>query len=221
MQIRLWSDQMLSRKNQYRNRCRTNRAAIIAEHSVVLYMLFLFLFFPLLDLAVMGLRAFFLWFACNQAAMAGAKGTQWMYSGAESEDNVYYTSIQTQAVNACTSVIKNFSGITITSVPATGYGTSPSPTGPILQVVLTAIKHSDTTNNQPAGATKTYLASQLPMAITPDPSQYIPMLQCTLTGTISPFINIPLPFSAPGLNKPFSMSVVCEQQIENPYALMY
>ena len=213
---------MLRKKNQYRNRYRTSRAAIMVEHSLVLYMLFFFLFFPMINLATMGLRTFFLWFACNQAAMAGAKGTQWMYGSVETEDNVYFTGIQNQAITTCNSIVNMFSGITITSVPtAEGYGSSPNANGPILQVILTAIKHSDTTNNQASASTLTYAANQLPLAITPDPSQYVPMLKVSLTGTIAPLIPIPLPFSVAGLNKSFSVTVCSEQQIENPYALMY
>ncbi|MBZ0189670.1 MAG: hypothetical protein K8F91_25710, partial [Candidatus Obscuribacterales bacterium] len=52
---------------------RTRTGAIAAEYVATLYVLLLFLAFPLLNLSSSGLRSFFLWFACNQATMAGAK----------------------------------------------------------------------------------------------------------------------------------------------------
>jgi len=187
------SQLILKRKAKYRS-C---RAAIIEENVAALYLLFLFLFFPMLDLATMGLRAFFLWFACEQAAMAGAKGTVWSNTA---YPNNYYTCIQTQAQSAATSFVNMFSGITVTS-------------GPNLVVIAQAIPNtSAATINPYTPSPSTYL----------DKSLYVPILQVTMTGTVQPFIVIPfIPMSIPGLNAPFTMTVMSEQQIENPTALSY
>ena len=40
-----------------------------AEYVATLYLLLMFIVFPMLNYSVAGLRAFFLWFACNQSVM--------------------------------------------------------------------------------------------------------------------------------------------------------
>ena len=182
------------RKANLRSCC----GAITEEAVVSLFVLFIFLFFPLLDLAAMGLRSFFLWFACEQSAMAGAKGTVWSTTNVYS--NNYYTSIQTQAKTAATTVVNMFSGIQITS-------------GPTLTVIAQAIPNANAASIIPyTPTTSTYL----------DKSLYVPLLQVAMTGTVQPFIYIPfIPLSVPGLNAPFTMTVYSEQQIENPTALSY
>jgi hypothetical protein len=171
--------------------------AITEEAVVSLWFLFVFMFFPLLDYSAMGLRAFFLWYACEQGAMAGAKGTEWSTT---SYANNYYTSIQTQAKNTVTNVIGAFSGITLTS-------------GPTLTVIAQAIPNTSATTIDPyVPTTSTFL----------DKSLYVPLLQVAVTGQIQPFIVIPfLPVSVPGVNTAFTMSVNSQQQIENPSALSY
>ncbi len=206
---------MLYKKNT--NRKITKRSAsgsIIAENASVLYVLFFLIFFPLLDLSAMGLRTFFLWYSCNQAAMAGSKGTQWTTGNATgvSSGSDYYSSIQTQATNTFTSAVNMFSGISVTS----GY--------PQLSVILTAIQHSDTANNQADASTVTLTGSQLPLTSnsTPpavDTSQYVPILRVTVKGTIQPFMIIPWFMSVPGLNTSFPVTITSDQQIENATAL--
>jgi len=198
---------------------RSTAGAIIAENAAVLYVLFVLIFFPLIDLAAMGLRAFCLWYACNQAAMAGAKGSQWSsgYSNGVSSGLTYYTSIKDDATNVANSTAKMFSGIAINN----GY--------PQLSVILTGIAHSDTTNNQASVATVPIPSAELPLSSAGaqkaglpsvvDNSQYVPILRVTVQGTIQPFLYVPFFFSVPGLNSPFQMTIQADQQIENPLAL--
>jgi hypothetical protein len=171
------------------------KGAIIEENVAALYLLFIFLFFPMLDLASMGLRAFFLWFACEQAAMAGSKGTIW---STNNYANNYYTSIQTQTTSTANSVVNIFTGIQVTS-------------GPTLTVIAQAIPNSGATTTVWTPSTSTFL----------DKSLYIPILQVSMTGTVQPFIIIPFIPNVPGLNTPFTMTVCSQQQIENPTALSY
>jgi len=176
---------------------RQSYGAIAEEAVVSLWFLFVFMFFPLLDYSAMALRAFFLWYACEQGAMAGAKGTEWSTT---TYSNNYYTSIQTQAKNTVTSAIGAFSGITLTS-------------GPTLTVIAQAIPYTSATTIDPyVPSTSTFL----------DKSMYVPLLQVAITGKIDPFIVIPfLPTAVPGLNSSFTMTVTSQQQIENPTALSY
>ncbi len=199
---------MSNDKTKYKKiKRRSRRGSLIAENASVLYALFLFLFFPLLDLGAMGMRTFFLWFTCNQAAMAGSKGTKWS-TGNKTGSTNFATSIQTQTTTTATSVASMFSGISISS----GY--------PKLSVTLQAIQHSDTTNNQASASTVTYKnGSGLPLSTPLDTSQYIPILSVQINGTVQPFIPIPFPIAVPGLTKSFTVSIVSEQQIENANAL--
>ncbi len=195
----MFNRSILKKKARYNSCC----GAVTEEAVAALYVLFLFLFFPLMDLAAMGLRSFFLWFACEQGAMAGAKGSIWTTTSAASSGNMYtnnyYTSIQTQAINTANSVVKMFSGITVTS-------------GPTLTVIAQPIPNTNAPTMNFTPSTSTFL----------DKSLYVPILQVTMTGTIQPFISIPfIPISVPGLNAPLTMTVYSEQQIENPTALSY
>lgn len=188
---------------------RSRRGSLIAENAGVLYLLFFFLFFPLLDLGAMGLRTFFLWFACNQAAMAGSKGTKWSAGNLNSADN-YSKSIQTQGTTTAQSVVAMFSGITMNA----GY--------PRYTVILRAIQHSDTDPdvNQTSATTVTYPnGSGLPLTTPVDTSQYVPILRVQLNGIVQPFIRIPFPLDVPGLTTSFPVSIVSDQQIENANAL--
>ena len=173
------------------------RGAIVEENIAVIYLLLFFLCFPMIDLAMIAVRTFFLWFACEQGAMAGAKGTVWSTS---TYKNNYYTCIQTQAINTANKVISMFSGVTVTS-------------GPTLTVIAQAIPNtSGATINPYSPSTSTYL----------DKSLYVPLLQVSMTGKVQPFITIPfIPGNIPGLNAPFTINVSSEQQIENITALSY
>ena len=186
---------------------RAQHGSLIAENAVVLYVLFFFLFFPLVDLGAMGLRTFFLWYTCNQSAMAGSKGTQWS-PGNNTTNTNYETSIQTQATTTATSVSHMFSGISINS----GY--------PTCTVILSPINHTDTEANQASAPPITYTnGSGLPLATPMDVSQYIPILRVQINGTVQPFIQVPFPIAIPGLTTAFQVSIVSDQQIENAYAL--
>jgi hypothetical protein len=186
---------------------RSLHGSVTAETACVLYVLFLFMVFPLLDLGAIGLRTFFLWFACNQSAMAGSKGTKWS-TGNVAGTTDYAKSIQTQATSAATSVAGMFSGIKISS----GY--------PKFTVILRAIAHSDTSVNQASATTISYInGAGLPLTAPMDTSQYIPILRVQILGTVQPFIPIPFFVAIPGLTAPFTLSIVSDQQIEDAQAL--
>jgi hypothetical protein len=198
--------QMLNSKSQSKIiKRRLRRGSLIGENACVLYLLFLFIFFPLLDLGAMGLRMFCLWFACNQAAMAGAKGTKWSVGNVSGSTN-YANSIQTQAMAAATNTVNAFSGISMNA----GY--------PKLTVILRAIEHSDTSANQISAATSTYTGTG-PLATPVDISQYVPILQVQIMGVVQPFITIPFLVGVPGLSSPFTVNIYSQQQIEDAQAL--
>lgn len=89
--------------------------AIIEESAIALFVLFILLFFPLLDLLALGVRCFFVWYACEESAIAGAKATRWTAGNSAAGAVPYFTSIQTQATTTLTSTINSFTGITVTN----------------------------------------------------------------------------------------------------------
>jgi hypothetical protein len=196
----MFSERILRKKIKNR----TCYGAITEEVIVTLWVLFLFLFFPMVDLATIGLRAFFFWFSCEQAAMAGAKGSVWSTNAYISANHLYsstyYTSIQTQAINTANTWVQMFSGIQMTG-------------SPILTVYPQPITNSG------AGSLTNYTPT---IGSVLDKSQYIPILQVTMAGYIEPFITIPfIPAQIPGLNAKFPLIVKASQVIENIDALAY
>jgi len=194
---------------------RTRRGALTAEWAMSLYVLFFFFALPLLDYGVLGLRAFFLWFACNQAAMGGSKahtlvnpitiGGQVFYGGL----SIAYTRAL-QVKNAFGGISWNnamYPKIWIEFVPfPDAVGSSPPsipPVGPLTYV---------------SGTTKS------PVASVPNSSLYLCEFSVVIVGTIQPFIPIPfLSFGAstvPGLSGPMNMAVQSQAQFENPPGLV-
>ncbi|MEZ4537722.1 MAG: hypothetical protein R3D26_22405 [Cyanobacteriota/Melainabacteria group bacterium] len=61
-------------RNRFFRRSRRRKGAMAAEYVDTMYLLFMFLFFPILNLATVTINAFFLWFAANAGAFQmGAK----------------------------------------------------------------------------------------------------------------------------------------------------
>src|ERR1700722_14024871 len=52
---------------------RNRKGAMAAEYVATLYLLLMFIVFPLINYATVGLRSFFLWFACNEAVLTAVK----------------------------------------------------------------------------------------------------------------------------------------------------
>src|SRR5262249_38889543 len=58
-------------------RMRSPRGALTAEYITTMWVIFLVIFFPFLNLTTICLRSFFLWFAANQAALIGSQAKTW------------------------------------------------------------------------------------------------------------------------------------------------
>jgi hypothetical protein len=177
---------------------------MVAEYAATMYLLFLFIFFPLLDLTVLGLRSFFLWFACNQGCMAGCKARTWgttIYVG------------QTQFLPA-TSVARN----RIARIQAAFRGCEFKPYG---SDVTLEIQQTPIPGSVPGGGNPPAIAnSKVPLGIgnAPNVTEYIPSIKCTISAKILPFIPVPL-FNIPGLSTSFPLTVSSEQVFENPPGL--
>jgi hypothetical protein len=190
---------------------RTRRGALTAEWAMTLYVLFFFFALPLLNFGVLGLRAFFLWFACNQAAMAGSKahtlvnpvtiGGQTFYGGL----SIAYTrALQVKNAFGGISWTNSYPAIYIEFVPfPDGVGSSPpsiARIGPLTYV---------------SGTTKSLVPS------VPNSSLYLCEFSVVIVGTIQPFIPMPFFFGQwPGIGAPLTMPVQSQAQFENPPGLV-
>lgn len=181
-----------------------------AEYVATMYVLFLFIFFPVLNLGTCCLRAFFLWFCCNEATMLAVKAktfntlirvpdvaTGTPYPGA------YNTAQQRAAqirdifpgVNFAVSATNPEVDIIVTPIP----NVVPSP-GPGFKVVgpqtLQSVNH------------------------VPDTDSFVYSLRVTINGTLDPLIPVPW-FNVEGLSSPMHMRVSSEAEFENPPGLQF
>lgn len=188
-------------------RRRGKSGAMAAEYVATMWLLFLFMFFPILNLATVGVNAFFLWFCTNQAATVGAKSQCFMAAvQIPAGSGTWYPGAYDTARAKAVEVRNMFPGI----------GWIPSGTNPGVSVIcepidptagLSTLTHTGP-GAYPNGATR------------PDPDQYTILLRVTIAGWASPLIACPW-FDIPGLSKPMELLVSSQAQFENPPGLMY
>jgi hypothetical protein len=179
-----------------------------------MYVLFLFFCFPMMDFAVLGLRSFFLWFACNQAVMVGCKAHTLIQPVTIGPVN--YLGGVNLSVNRAANVRSAFPGIDwplnypqifVTFCPL------PNSAQPYIYYGATGPSASPVTTGM------IYTTAASPILTTPDMSQYVAEFQCVILGTVNPFIPVPLIGSVPGLSSPVQLQVKSSAQFENPPGL--
>lgn len=187
---------------------RTKKGAMAAEYVATMYLLFMFIFFPVLNLATVSINAFFLWFACNAGAQMAAKSpcfNRLIYVPANPPGTPYPGAYDTARARA--SQIRNmFPGI----------GWTESATNPRVDIIMEPIN--------PASGLSTFIKTG-PSPLSggdpaPDPDEYTMLLRVTINGFASPLINVPW-FDIPGLSKPMDLIVTSQAQFENPPGLRY
>jgi hypothetical protein len=200
------------------SRIRRKKGALQAEWAMTMYVLFLFMFFPMMDYAVLGLRTFFLWFACNQATMIGSKAhtlVQPVTIGASSTSaGTTYQGALKLANQRAQAVATAFPGVQFdtTKYPSTFINFVPLSTNPPAK--------SSIISYPPSGAGYNFFTTTTsPITTIPDQSLYVSEFKCVMVASISPFITIPLIGNVPGLSTPVSMSVESQAQFENPPGL--
>jgi hypothetical protein len=191
---------------------RSRKGAMTAEYVTTLYVLFFFLFFPMLNYGILGMRAFFLWFACNEACITGIK----MRTLVEpvTIGGISYGGAAATAANRATNIANAFGGIHWPSTqPEIWINVTPlTPTSPPGLTYAPA-----TTKISPP-----YSSGVLPTV--PDVNNFI----CTFVVVIRDAALDPLipmkfgPFSnVPGLGAQLHTTVICQQQFENPPGLTH
>ncbi len=172
-----------------------------------MYVLFIFMFFPMLNLAVVGINAFFLWFTCNCAATVGAKsqcfqqavqipvGTGQWYPGA-------YDTARAKA----TELKSFFPGI---SWDATA-------TNPEVKAISERVDPTAPPGYVHVGP-GAWPASERAKT---DTDQYTLLLRVTIDGFAAPLIEVPW-FDIPGLSKKMQLEMCSQAAFENPPGLLF
>jgi len=192
-------------KGEFRRR---PKGAMAAEYVATLYLLFMFLFFPILNLSCVGLNAFFLWFACNAGASMAAKSpcfNRLIYVPASPPGTPYPGAYDTARARA-TQIKNMFPGVTWTVAP----------TNPKVEIIMEPI--------DPASGLATFKkVGPAPLSggdPAPDPDTYSMLVRVTIVGDCAPLIPVPW-FDVPGLSKPMTLLVTSQAQFENPPGLRF
>jgi hypothetical protein len=195
---------MKTKTVKFRNR----KGAMTAEYVTTLYVLFFFLFFPMLNYGILGMRAFFLWFACNEACITGIK----MRTLCEpvTIGGVTYAGAASTAATRANNIATAFGGIHW------------PPGEPEIWINVTPLNPTS-----PPGLTYTPAKIQVtnyfsgPVLPTcPDVNNFI----CTFivvikNAALDPLIPMPWFSYIPGLGSQLHVTVCCQQQFENPPGL--
>jgi hypothetical protein len=190
---------------KYRKGLRKRRGALAAEYVATMYVLFLFIFFPVLNFGTCGLRAFFLWFCCNQATMLAAKAKTFntlIYVPAVT--GTPYPGAFATAQARAAQVQSMFPGV---------YWTV-STTNPEVDIILSPIAGGGGTYQRHVGP------APLGLGNIPDVNTYVASIQVTINGQVDPLIPVPW-FGIAGLTSPMFLTVSSQAEFENPPGLQF
>jgi len=171
-----------------------------------MYVLFLFIFFPVLNLGACGMRAFFLWFACNQATMLAAKAKTFntLVYVPEPSGTPYPGAFATAQARAA-QVRGMFPGVNWTTSNA----------NPEVRIIRAVIPGSG------APALPDVIGpNTLGLGNIPDVGEYVCSIRVTIVGQVDPLIPVPW-FNIQGLTSPMFLTVSSEAQFENPPGLQF
>ncbi|MFA7340672.1 MAG: hypothetical protein WC028_28060 [Candidatus Obscuribacterales bacterium] len=185
---------------------RKSTGAMAAEYVATMYVLFLFIFFPVLNLGTCGMRAFFLWFACNQATMLAAKAKTFntLIYVPEPSGTPYPGAYDTARARAA-QIRGMFPGVDWTT----------NATNPEVRIIRAVIPGS----GAPAVADVIGPAT-LGLGNIPNVDEYVCTIRVTINGQVTPLIPVPW-FNIQGLSSPMFMTVSSEAQFENPPGLQF
>jgi hypothetical protein len=184
---------------------RNKKGALAAEYVATLYLLLMFIVFPMLNYATAGMRAFFLWFACNQAVMTGAKCRTFFTP--VTIGTILYPGAYTVAQNRASQIRGVFPGINWVD----------SAINPEVDIVITQIAGQPA--SVPAPPPLTVGPAPLGLGNSPDQGSYVCSLKVTIIGWAQPLIPVPWFASIPGLGGNMTLRVISEQLFENPPGL--
>jgi hypothetical protein len=191
---------------KYGKRQRKRKGAMAAEYVATMYVLWMFLFFPLLNIGTCGLRAFFLWFACNQATMLAAKAKTFntLVYVPDPGGTPYPGAYDTARARAA-QVAGMFPGVNWTT----------NGQNPAVDILLSPIPNSGAIAVAPViGPTPLGLGN------VPDVNLYVPSIRVTINAQVSPLVPVPW-FNIPGLSSPMFLTVSNSAEFENVPGLQF
>ncbi len=195
---------------KYRRGTRKSKGAMAAEYVATMYVLFLFIFFPVLNLGTVCLRAFFLWFACNQATMLAAKAKTFntLIRVPDIASGTPYPGAFATAQQRAAQIRDMFPGVNF----------SMSATNPEVDIVVTPIPN--VVPSPGAGFKIVGPATLGSISHVPDVDSFVYSVRVTIRGTVDPLIPVPW-FAIQGLTTPLPMNVTNQAQFENPPGLQF
>jgi len=175
--------------DSYRQRRRLG--ASIAELPFVLLVIFIFLFFPLLNLTTATVRTWFLRSAVLDAAHNAAKAcTYGTHLPATEDDSECFSAVEL-ANNTLNKFIQTFAGVSMTSAQ--------------VYVVRQTIA---------GGVATTYPPGPIPKSdIQPDANVYF--IEVAFKGEAQPFLTVPFFSNVPGLGGPMPVNITGRETFEN------
>jgi hypothetical protein len=188
---------------------RTSNGALIADYAVTLYVLFLFLVFPLLDASVLGMRAFFLWFAANQATMAACKAKTYL-------EPVEIPGKPGAVLPSACELARLRANQIKTIFP--GIHWEESKNNPDVQIVQQPI-NPQAKNAKPQAVFSRGSGAPLSSGNAPDPTLNVYVCRVVIKGRVDPLVSLPW-FDVPGLSRSFDLTVSSQAQYENPSGLV-
>lgn len=197
-----------------------------AEAAMTLYVLFIFIAYPMLNYAIIGARCFFVWFACNQAVMAGSKAHTLVNSVQIGFPPVTYYGGLGIGWTKALQVLQAFGNVDKFGNPQPGnpgiyWDTKTYPQFTIRFVPIDPLAGLPLITYPPTPPGMSYNTSTTtsPIAKIPDQNQYITEFQAVINGQVWPLIPVPLIGNIPGLSGPMNIQVSSEAQFENPPGL--
>jgi hypothetical protein len=184
---------------------RNRKGALAAEYVATLYLLLMFIVFPMINYATVGLRAFFLWFACNEAVITAVKCRTFFQS--VTIGGVLYPGAYVTAQSRAQQIQGVFPGIYWNNLP----------TNPEVDIIVTQIPGQPA--SVPAPPLKTVGPTPLGVGHTPDSGSYVCSLRVSITGWVMPLIEIPWFKNIQGLGGQMNLLVTSEGEFENPPGL--
>jgi hypothetical protein len=187
-----------------RAKSRTDAGVLVAEYAGTLSVLFILVAIPLLDCSCIGMRAFGLWFAANQAVISAAKAKTFLEPLDAAANKTGHAQSACQIANEKANQIRHMFG---------GIRWAESAENPAVEIVRLPI---DTTalNVQPAAVFSRDHGAPLSGENSPDSTNNLYLCRVIIKGQVEPLLTLP-GLNLPGISRPIDVTVQAQSHFEN------